>query len=306
MSILASGGANSALNGVFCLEKPAEMTSFLCCAVMRGVLHQKKIGHAGTLDPMATGVLPILCGNATKAMDLLPCGDKRYRAGFRLGVTSDTQDVWGNLTKTDVTAFPSAALVEAALTPLRGEILQVPPMTSALKKDGVRLYELARQGVEVAREPRPVTVYELTLDTYDEQTGEGVLSCFVSKGTYVRTLCHDLGQALGLGAVMTSLCRTMAAGYTLADCVTLEAAKAMTADELRAHLKPTETVFAPYPAVTVTAAQATRFQNGGALSLDRLQTAVTDTVRVNAPDGAFLGLGEPHDGELKVKKLFPA
>jgi len=294
------------LNGVFCLEKPAEMTSFLCCAVMRGVLHQKKIGHAGTLDPMATGVLPILCGNATKAMDLLPCGDKRYRAGFRLGVTSDTQDAFGNVTETGATAFPSADLVEAALCRLRGDILQVPPMTSALKKDGVRLYTLARQGVEIEREPRPVTVYELTLDTYNAATGEGVLSCFVSKGTYVRTLCHDLGQALGVGGVMTSLCRTMAAGYTLADCVTLARAKAMTDEELRAHLKPTETVFASYPAVTVTAAQATRFQNGGALSLNRLQSAVTATVRVNDQNGAFLGLGTPQDGELKVMKLFPA
>lgn len=294
------------LNGVFCLEKPAEMTSFLCCAVMRGVLHQKKIGHGGTLDPMATGVLPILCGNATKAMDILPCGDKRYRAGFRLGVTSDTQDVWGNLAETGATAFPSADLVEAALAPLRGNILQVPPMTSALKKDGVRLYELARKGVEVEREPRPVTVYELSLVSYNEQTGEGVLDCFVSKGTYVRTLCHDLGQALGCGAVMTSLCRTMAAGYALSDCVTLERAKAMTAEERQAHLKPTETIFAPYPAVTVTEAQAVRFQNGGALSLDRLKEDVTATVRVKAPDGTFLGLGAPKDGELKVTKLFPA
>ena len=298
--------SGAVLNGVFCLEKSAEMTSFLCCAVMRGVLHQKKIGHAGTLDPMATGVLPILCGNATKAMDILPCGDKRYRAGFRLGMTSDTQDIWGNVKKTDVAKFPSADLVEAALSPLRGDILQVPPMTSALKKDGVRLYELARKGVEIEREPRPVTVYELSLVSYDEQTGEGVLDCFVSKGTYVRTLCHDLGQALGCGAVMTALCRTMAAGYTLADCVTLEQAKAMSADELRAHLKPTETVFLPYPAVTVTEAQATRFQNGGALSLDRLKENVTATVRVKAPDGAFLGLGEPRDGELKVYKLFPS
>ena len=298
--------SGDALHGVFCLEKPAEMTSFLCCAVMRGVLHQKKIGHAGTLDPMATGVLPILCGNATKAMDIFPCGDKRYRAGFRLGVVSDTQDVWGNVTETGVTAFPSAALLEAALAPLRGDILQVPPMTSALKKDGVRLYELARKGVEIERKARPITVYELSLVSYNEQTGEGVLDCFVSKGTYVRTLCHDVGQALGCGAVMTSLCRTMAAGYTLADCVSLENAKAMSEDELRAHLKPTETIFLPHPAVTVTAAQATRFQNGGALSLDRLRADVTATVRVSAPDGTFLGLGTPKDGELKVYKLFPS
>ena len=298
--------SNAVLNGVFCLEKPAEMTSFLCCAVMRGVLHQKKIGHGGTLDPMATGVLPILCGNATKAMDILPCGDKRYRAGFRLGITSDTQDVWGTVTATGVTAYPSADLVEAALSPLRGEILQIPPMTSALKKDGVRLYELARRGVEIEREPRPITVYELTLAEYNAQTGEGVLDCFVSKGTYVRTLCNDLGQALGCGAVMTSLCRTMAAGYTLEDCVTLERAKTMSADELRTHLKPTETVFAPYPAVTVTEAQATRFANGGALSLDRLKAEVSATVRVKAPDGTFLGLGKPQNGELKVFKLFPA
>ena len=295
-----------AVNGVLCVDKPAEMTSFLCAAIFRRLLGVKKLGHGGTLDPMATGVLPLLVGGATRAMDILPVKQKRYTASFRLGCVSDTQDVWGAVEQTGA-PLPSADAVEAALMKLRGEIRQIPPMTSALKKDGVRLYELARQGVEVERKPRPITVYELSLLTYDESAGEGTFDCLVSGGTYVRTLCHDLGQALGVGAVMTALRRTMAAGYTLSDCLTLEDARGMTQDELRTHLRPTQSAFEVYPGLTVTEAQAIRFKNGGALALDRLPRPLCaeTPLRVLSPDGAFLGLGQVGTDELSVLKLFP-
>lgn len=292
------------MDGIFCLDKPPEMTSFLCCAILRRLLGEKKIGHGGTLDPMATGVLPILAGRATRALDLLPVHDKRYTASLRFGWTSDTQDVWGQVQPTG-RPLPSRAAVEEAAAAFRGAIRQVPPMTSAIKKDGVRLYELARQGVEVEREARPITIYRLALLGYDEQKGELTLDCHCSKGTYIRTLCADLGEALGCGAVMTALRRTMAAGYTLDQCLTLDDARALAErGELAGRVLPVDTAFSSLPSVTVTAAQAVRFGNGGALELERLRGTVPGRVRVYAPDGRFLGLGEPAGDSLRVLKLF--
>lgn len=292
------------MNGILCLDKPPEMTSFACCAVLRRLLGIKKIGHAGTLDPMATGVLPLLVGNATRALDLLPVHDKRYLATMRFGFISDTLDIWGE-TEATGRPLPELAAVEAALAAFRGDILQVPPMTSALKKDGVRLYELARRGIAIEREARPVTIYSLELLSYDALAGELTLDCACSKGTYIRSLCDDLGRALGCGAVMTGLRRTMAAGFTEADCLTLEDARLL-ADEgtLAERLRPVDGVFAVFPAIRVTDKQAVRFQNGGALALDRLRQPVSACVRVYGADGAFLGLGEPRDAELRVLKLF--
>lgn len=292
------------MDGILCIDKPAEMTSFLCCAVARRLLGTKKIGHAGTLDPNATGVLPLLVGKATKALEHLPCHDKRYTATLRFGAVSDTLDIWGTVTPTGK-PLPSLAAVEAALPAFRGAIQQVPPMTSALKKDGVRLYDLARQGIEVEREARPVTIHTLELLAYDSEAGELTLDCRCSKGTYIRTLCDDLGRMLGCGAVMTALRRTAAAGYTLADCVPLESAKALAAEgQLTARLLPVDSAFSGYPAVTVSPAQATRFHNGGALALERLHQAPTGIARVYAPDGVFLGLGAPKDGQLSIVQLF--
>lgn len=293
----------AAVNGIFLLAKPQEMTSFLCCSVMRRLLNTKKIGHAGTLDPMVTGVLPLLCGSATRAVDLLPVHDKRYRAVLRFGLESDTQDIWGTVRETGA-AVPSREAVEQALSAFRGDILQVPPMTSALKKDGVRLYELARRDVEIEREARPITVYSLDMLHYDAESGELQLDCYCSKGTYIRTLCHDLGQMLGCGAVMTALSRTMAAGYTLDRCVTLDEVRAMTEEQRKACLLPIDSAFAVYGALTVTEGQARRFRNGGALALDRLDREIVEKTRVYAPDGRFLGLGEPNGNELCVLKLF--
>lgn len=291
------------MDGILCIDKPEEMTSFLCVAILRRLLGVKKIGHAGTLDPNATGVLPLLLGRATKTLDRLPVQDKSYTATLQFGVTSDTLDIWGEVTETGK-PYPTLAEIEAALPAFRGEILQVPPMTSALKKDGVRLYELARQGIEIEREARPITIYELDLLDYNEKEGQLTLHCACSKGTYIRTLCDDLGRMLGCGAVMTALRRTAAAGYTLADCITLDQAKAMAEEgTLAQRLLPMETALAAYPAITVSAPQANRFRNGGALALERLRQPVSGPVRVYDPDGVCIALGVPKEGELKMDCL---
>ena len=291
------------MDGILCIDKPEEMTSFLCVAIVRRLLGVKKVGHAGTLDPNATGVLPLLIGRGTKLLDHLPCHDKCYTATLRFGAVSDTLDVWDEVKETGK-PIPTLAEVEAALPVFRGDILQVPPMTSALKKDGVRLYELARQGIEIEREARPVTIYDLTLIDYNEQEGLLTLSCHCSSGTYIRTLCDDLGRMLGCGAVMTALRRTMAAGYPLTACITIEEAKALAeAGTLADRLLPLDTALAAYPAITVSAAQAARFGNGGALDLVRLRTKVEGTVRVCDPDGNCIALGTPADGMLKMTCL---
>ncbi|MBR2319622.1 MAG: tRNA pseudouridine(55) synthase TruB [Clostridia bacterium] len=291
------------MDGILCIDKPEGMTSFLCVAVVRRLLGVKKVGHAGTLDPNATGVLPLLIGRGTKLLDHLPCHDKCYTATLRFGAVSDTLDIWGEVQETGK-PIPTRTAVEAALPAFRGDIMQIPPMTSALKKDGVRLYELARQGIEIEREARPVTIYELTLLDYNEKEGLLTLSCHCSSGTYIRTLCDDLGRALGCGAVMTALRRTMAAGYPLTACITIDEAKELAeAGTLADRLLPLETALSAYPAITVSAPQAARFRNGGALDLVRLKAKVNSPVRVYDPDGNCIAIGTPADGELKMTCL---
>lgn len=290
------------LHGILCLDKPAEMTSFSCCAVLRHLLGVKKVGHAGTLDPMATGVLTMLVGNATRALDFLPEQQKRYTAHVRFGAVSDTLDVWGHVTDTGAPP-PAKEDAEAALQRFRGDIMQVPPMVSALKQNGVRLYDLARQGQTVERKARPVTVSDLTLLAFDGVTA--VIDCTCSKGTYIRSIIDDWGQALGCGAIMTALRRTEAVGFTLQDTVTLNDARLLSQNgTLAERLIPVEQVFTAYPALTVSDKQAVRFQNGGALSLERLTAAPAGLTRVYSPNGKFLGLGTPRDGELAVARLF--
>ena len=291
------------MDGIVCIDKPEGMTSFLCVAILRRLLGEKKVGHAGTLDPNATGVLPILVGRGTKLLDHLPCHDKCYTATLRFGAVSDTLDVWGEVTETGGT-IPTLAEVEAALPHFRGDILQIPPMTSALKKDGIRLYDLARQGIEVEREARPVTIYELELLEYNETEGLLTLSCHCSSGTYIRTICDDLGRMLGCGAVMTALRRTMAAGFPLTDCITIDQAKELAeAGTLTDRLLPLEKALEAYPAVTVSAPQAARFRNGGGLDLVRLRQKVEGPVRVYDPDGGCIALGTPAEGMLKMTCL---
>lgn len=292
------------MDGILCVDKPPEMTSFLCCAVVRRLLKQKKAGHAGTLDPMATGALPVLMGRATKILDFLPLHDKRYTAQVQLGLTSDTLDIWGDVHSTGVSAFPPLEAVEAVLPAFRGDIFQIPPMTSALKRDGVRLYELARQGVEVEREPRRVTIHSLELLDYDREAGLLTLDCACSKGTYIRSLCDDIGRNLGCGAVMAGLRRTMAAGFSLENCVTLDEARSLASEgRLERRLLPTEAALTAYPCLTVTAAQADRFRHGGALDLERLRQPLSGLTRIHDPEGVFVGLGEPEKGQCRVRYL---
>ena len=297
------------MNGILCIDKPQDYTSFDVVAVMKRLLCTRRVGHTGTLDPMATGVLPILAGSATRAAELLCSHDKEYEAGFRLGVTTDTQDIWGTVVESRP-VFSKKEEVQALLPRFTGEILQQPPMYSAVKKDGKRLYELARQGIQVEREARKVTVFALALTGAREAAGEYTLSISCSAGTYVRTLIHDLGQALGCGAVMTSLRRTKACGFSLDDCLTLEEARALSEKgTLGDRLLPVDAGLSGYQAVQVTDAQFTRFRNGGALFLARVdQAPKTDGafVRVYNSKGRFAGLGmvDEHAQELKVKRVF--
>ena len=298
------------MNGVIVIDKPMEFTSFDVIAVVRKLTRQRKTGHTGTLDPNATGVLPVLLGSATKAQDLLPNHDKEYAADFRLGLRTDTLDIWGTVLS-EQDSDVSREEVEAALPAFRGAILQVPPMYSAIRQNGQRLYDLARQGVEVERQARPVTVYRLELTEFDRETQCGRLLVACSKGTYVRTLIDDLGSALRTGAVMTALRRTAACGFTLDDCVTLgELRTACERGEQATLLRPTDRLFSVYPRLCVSDAQAKRFCNGGALDLSRteLRGSLPETgkiLRVYDRGGVFLGLGKTDSGELKICKLFP-
>ncbi len=290
------------MQGILCLDKPQEMTSFIACACVRRALGVKKTGHAGTLDPMATGALPILCGNATRALEWLPDHDKRYLVTVRFGAVSDTQDVWGAVEETKK-PLPTRDALEQALESFRGDILQVPPMVSAIKKDGVRLYELARKGIEIEREARPVTIRQLDLLSFDGETA--ILDIACSKGTYMRVIAADLGEMLGCGALMSGLRRTLAAGFSIDECLTLEEVREQAANgTIEQHILPVDRVLDCYPSVTVTAPQANRFRNGGALSRERLQTEITGVTRVYAPDGCFLGLGKPKGEELAIARLF--
>jgi len=275
--------------GLVLLDKPEGITSFTAVNRVRRVLNCKKAGHTGTLDPLATGVLPILLGGATRFADFLPSNRKAYLAGFQLGVTTSTLDITGEvLTQQPVSATRENIL--AALAPFRGKIMQVPPMVSALKKDGKRLYELARQGIEIEREPRPVEIFALEL-----QGDELYMEC--SAGTYVRSLIDDLGHALGCGACMTTLRRVAANGFDIAQCTPLE-------QITDAPILAMEDVLAAYSVVQVSAAQAARFRNGGALDLTRTNItnpAEQQLYRVFGDD--FLGLGRVQSDELAIARL---
>ena len=295
------------MNGIIILDKPSGFTSFDAVAVMRGLSHQKKIGHTGTLDPMATGVLPVLLGRAAKALNFLPDTGKEYEAAFRLGERRDTGDVTGEVVETSAAPVPLEAL-EMVLPQFRGEISQVPPMYSAVSVGGKRLYELARKGVEVERPARQVTISMLELCSYDPETREGTLRVSCSKGTYIRVLIEDLAKAAGSCGTMTSLRRTRACGFTLEDARSLEELKALAGEgSLEEALFPVERFFSQYPQVTVSQAQAKRFENGGGLDLSRLRKAPEEGVcRVKSPEGAFLGLGnvDREQGQLRFLKSF--
>ena len=260
------------LCGIICVNKPSGFTSFDVIAKMRGILKMKRLGHAGTLDPMATGVLPVFAGRAAKACDILPDHDKTYRAGFRLGVSTDTQDSTGTVLSESGTAVPRDRLL-SVLESFRGSIEQIPPMYSAVSVNGKRLYELAREGKTVERPARTVTVYSLELLNYDEESRSGTLEVSCSKGTYIRTLINDIGDALACGGIMTSLVRTHACGFSLEDCVTLEQLQkaAENGGDFLPFIKPIEDVFADFPALHLKGAQERMYRNGVKLDLDRIR-----------------------------------
>ncbi len=252
----------SRYNGVLIVNKPQDFTSFDVVAKLRGILHERRIGHGGTLDPMATGVLPVFVGGATKAADMAAAQSKEYVAGFALGYATDTQDCTGAETaRSDVRAAQED--VQRAVEAMRGEQMQLPPMYSAVKVNGQRLYDLARKGVEVERSPRPITVHEAQLLSFDERSQTGALRVLCSKGTYVRTLVHDLGAALGTCAVLTALERTKSGRYTLAQSYTLEQLqRAADEDSIETLMLETDSLFADYPAVSIDTYGYQRAQHG--------------------------------------------
>ena len=298
------------MTGVIVLDKPEDFTSFDAVAVVRKLTGERKIGHTGTLDPMATGVLPLLLGRATRAASLLPDTDKAYEARFQLGIKTDTQDSTGEVLETDQVAVSRERLAEA-LCHFTGEINQVPPMYSAVSVGGKRLYDLARQGLEVERPARKVMISSLHLLQYDPESRQGILALSCSKGTYVRTLIQDIAQSLGcVGGIMTQLRRSFACGFSLADALTLEELRQLAEEgKISSVLRPVEKLFEGMPQVRVTPAQAKRFCNGGELDLLRLHLPAEERdgtwLRVWG-GGEFLGLGavDREKGALKVLKLF--
>ena len=283
-------------SGILIIDKPADWTSMDVCAKLRGILGERRIGHSGTLDPMATGVLPVFVGQATRAVEFAESGQKEYIAGLRLGLVTDTQDTSGRTLSTSPAAFTKEQ-VEAVLPTFTGEIAQIPPMYSAIKKDGKKLYELARAGKEVERKPRPVTIYALEI-LGQEGPDRFTLRIRCSKGTYVRTLCHDIGQALGCGGCMERLRRTMAAGFTLSDAVTLEEVQARGS----ALMRPVDSLFADCPAYRIAdERQDFRCRNGNPLTVPELPDG---TYRVYGRDGSFLCLSRAENGVLKAVKNF--
>ncbi len=286
-------------NGILVIDKSAGWTSQDVAAKLRGVFHERRVGHGGTLDPMATGVLPVFIGRATRAAEFLESAEKEYVAGLRLGVVTDTQDTSGTVLETN-SACVTRAQLEAALRQFLGPIEQIPPMYSAIKINGQKLYELARRGQEVARRPRSITIHALEL--LEGEGADWTIRVRCSKGTYVRTLCHDLGRALGCGGCMSSLRRTRAGSFTLAQAVTMQQVLDFAAgQDPQQLLMPVDAVFAAHPPLIVTLGQAAKLKNGAQVKDWQFQPG---TYRVYAEDGEFLLLGRVEGGVLTTIKSF--
>mgnify|MGYP000448786113 CR=1 FL=1 len=284
------------MNGILLIDKPRDWTSHDVVGKLRGILRQRRIGHSGTLDPMATGLLVVFVGRATRAVEFAESHEKEYLAGLRLGIETDTQDITGQVLQTCARMVPREEL-EEVLPRFTGDIFQIPPMYSALKRDGKKLYELARAGKEVERAPRPVTIHALEVV---EQTGPNCYTLRVrcSKGTYVRTLCHDIGAALGCGGCMSALRRTEAAGFSLAEAVPLEAL--LDAPDPAALLRPVDAYFFRYPAMTVEGTALRKAKNGNPFPC----SAADGDWRVYGPGGEFLLLGRCAGGMMSTIKSF--
>ncbi len=283
------------MNGIVIVDKPQGWTSQDVTARLRRVFGTRRIGHGGTLDPMATGVLPVFVGRATRAVEFFEHAEKTYETVLLLGKKTDTQDVTGTVLEeraVDVTK----SQVEEVLTRFRGEIMQVPPMYSALKVNGQKLYELARKGKQVERQPRPVTVYELTVLSFENNRLSLRVRC--SKGTYIRTLCEDIGEALGCLGCMEALRRTQAGEYRLEDAVALEDLLESSTPE--SCLRGMDTMFAQYPAVKLTANQEKRCRNGNSFT----RPMPDGIYRAYGENGEFLMLAKVEDGVMSTIKSF--
>lgn len=294
------------MTGIILLDKPKDITSFGAVARVRRICSEKKCGHTGTLDPMATGVLTVMLGGATRFIELLPSHNKAYRASFRLGTTTDTLDITGKILETREVNV-SAEEVKEKIADFVGEISQLPPMYSAVSVDGQRLYDLARQGIEVERKPRQVTVFSIDVLSENEETNEYKIHVECSSGTYIRTLISDLGEALGCGAVMTELRRTKANGFEIEKAVTLEELEeAVSNGRIADVLIPVDKALEEYPVIKVSEAQAKRFRNGGELSLERLRyPRMIGYFRIYDPAGNFIGIGEIGQKDcLEIKRVF--
>lgn len=275
------------MQGLIILNKPKGITSFSAVAKIKWLAGEKRVGHTGTLDPLATGVLPIFLGRATALSGILLDADKSYIATVKLGVVTDSCDITGNILSEQEVKITKEQL-EAALDNFRGEIKQVPPMYSALKKDGVRLYELARQGKNVEVEARDVKINRLELLELDGDTFKIAVDC--SKGTYIRSLCRDIGEHLGCGATMTDLVRTATSGFSIEDTVSLDD---LTKENITDFIMPEERAISYLKDIYVTEKQAVRFSNGGQLAYERLKNAdFTDgeLLRIKH-NNVFLGVG---------------
>ena len=283
------------MNGIVIVDKPQGWTSQDVTARLRRVFNTRRIGHGGTLDPMATGVLPVFVGRATRGVEFFEHAEKTYETVLRLGLTTDTEDITGTVL-TESTVTVTEADILAVLPQFRGEILQVPPMYSALKVDGKKLYELARKGVEVERKPRPITIHELKLLGMEEAGVRLRVRC--SKGTYIRTLCKDIGEHLSCGGCMAALRRVSAGEYTAEEAVPLQELLETQTPEV--FLRPVDTMFRNFPQVTLTAKQEIRCRNGNSFSL-----AIADgTYRAYAQNGDFLALSKVENGIMSTIKSF--
>jgi tRNA pseudouridine55 synthase len=282
-------------SGVLVLDKTAGVTSFDAVALVRRRLGLKRVGHAGTLDPDATGVLPILLGEATKLMPYLADQDKEYLATLRLGVTTDTGDLGGRVLATSPVPALSQAALQAACRPFVARIKQVPPMYSAVHHEGRRLYELARQGVEVPRAPREVVVHAIDVEEVAVESARLKIVC--GKGTYVRALATDLGAALGCGAAVAVLVRTRVGPFTLAEAVPWAALAEEAPAALWARVRPADAPLVGWPALRLDARAAGQFEHGQACALAPPGAAAGTLVRVHVADGRLLGVGEVIEGQ---------
>ena len=283
------------MNGIVIIDKPAGWTSQDVTARLRRVFGTRRIGHGGTLDPMATGVLPVFVGRATRGVEFFEHAEKTYETELLLGAATDTEDTTGTvLTRREVSVTQEQ--LDGTLERFRGEIMQIPPMYSALKVNGQKLCDLARKGRQVERQPRPVTIHELTLLSREGETLRLRVRC--SKGTYIRTLCADIGEALGCGGCMQALRRTQAGEYTIAEAVPLQ--RLLESPEPETYLRDVDTMFRGYPGVKLTVNQEKRCRNGNAFSV----SLPGGTYRAYSQSGEFLMLAKVEDGVMSTIKSF--